>query len=627
MSAPNDSLESLASRIVQETVETWKGHMRKGWEALVRSHRASFSVFAQMQVRLQDQPVAEYLIDLLDDDEKRVRYAAIEALGEVCSSDPAARNALLDQLEGEDPDMRQQVARVLGERGISDPAILESLSDRVHDFHREVRVTSVRALGKIGSSNSKVLESHLKRLHETRTSLPFAATPRPSEVTAWAIRQIGVTEPLVTETLLNQLRENPQEMSPSAMKTLGWAGGSNPEVIEELLDLLDHEAIAEGVLPSTVAEAIGEAIDSNLAVVESLIEQLEDQNWRNRGYAAMALGEIGASNANVLRNLRNQLAYDDQFTEDDEVGEEEKAWICIQTIEALGKIGCPKPEVVRDLMHFLNLQGDGLRKKATEALGKIGASNPQVVRDFALEEHILERLNDRYFLVREVAAEALTEIGSSAQTVVDGLVNRLEVEKSIAFVDIAEALGSIGADGPRAREVLVERLDDQESTIRRASARTLGKIGAADQRAVEALVDRLDDPEWLVRYAAAEALGEIGVSDSPVIKSLANLMNDGGPHVDEAAAEALGKIGVVDLAGLKALAHHLFSEDKSTSRRAGRAIPQLPWHVFSMGQIVEEIQAIPVEDRQGSAEARGAFRIEEREVLFTHWKKLARLPG
>jgi HEAT repeat protein len=613
------ALQSVAQWIARETVETWEQHLRKGQEALVRSHTKSFSGFVQEGIRLPDRPVTEQLSGLLNDDDRKVRHAGIEALGEIGLFDSTTRDALLDQLEEADPNMRQQVARVFGEKSISDPIILEILADWVHDSHRKVRKAATRALGKIGTGNSEVLEALLGQLDETRTSHPFDAE-RPSEVAAWAIRQIDVAEPL-TETLFEQLKENPREMSSAAMKTLGWAGGSNPAVIEAMLDLLD-----KGVMPSTVAEAIGEAVDSELSATKSLTEWLEDQSWRSRGYAAMALGEIGVSNASVLQKLHSQLVNNGQLSENEEIEEEEKAWICIHTIEALGKIGCPKPEVVREIRRFLSLQSDGLRKKATEALGRIGASNPQVVRDFALEEHIQERLKDRDPFVREAAAEALAEIVSSTPTVVDGLIDRLEVEESFAFRKIARALCNIGVDDPRAREVLIARLDDQESTVRYTSAETLGKIGGTDRETTQALIDLLDDERWNVRCAAAKALGEIGAMDPPVVENLARLMNDGSLHVDEAAAKALGKLAATDLTSLRSLANHLLSGEKPACREAGRAFARLPWCVISESQINEEVQAYLTGERRDWPEAQRVYQTEDGEHIIVHWQALARLP-
>jgi len=87
----------------------------------------------------------EFIITKLDDEDKDVRYAAYNALGEI--KDMRAVEPLIAKLDDEDKDVRYAACNALGE--IKDMRAVEPLIAKLDDEDKDVRRVACRALGEI----------------------------------------------------------------------------------------------------------------------------------------------------------------------------------------------------------------------------------------------------------------------------------------------------------------------------------------------------------------------------------------------------------------------------------------------------------------------------------------------
>jgi hypothetical protein len=205
--------------------------------------------------------------------------------------------------------------------------------------------------------------------------------------------------------------------------------------------------------------------------------------------------------------------------------------------EALGKIGDEK--AVEPLIQALEDGYSYVQEEAARALGKIGDKRAVVPLLRASRGYQLGYNLDVSWVARWALGKTLGKIGEPA---VEPLIQALKNEHWSVREGAAEALGEIGST--RAVEPLIQALKDEDSYedsyVRRKAARALGEIRST--RAVEPLIQALKDEDWCVRQEAAEALGKIG--DEKAVEPLIQVLKDEDEgRVLGSAAEALGEIG------------------------------------------------------------------------------------
>jgi HEAT repeat protein len=243
--------------------------------------------------------------------------------------------------------------------------------------------------------------------------------------------------------------------------------------------------------------------------IESLIEDLKDENSNTRESAAMVLGNTGDGQSvePLIEALRD---------EDDDV-RQWAAW-------ALGNIGDNR--AVEPLIGALGDEDRNVRLDAAWALGNIGDSK-------AVEPLIEVLLNDKSSDVQRNAAKALGNIGEPA---LEPLLKMLGNEDGNVRQNAAIALGTIGDS--RAVEPLIAALEGEFVLVRQNAATALGQI--RDARAVEPLIEALlKDTNWDVIKNAAIALGNIG---EPAVEPLFKALEGEGNYVQMRVVMALGYI-------------------------------------------------------------------------------------
>lgn len=176
-----------------------------------------------------------------------------------------------------------------------------------------------------------------------------------------------------------------------------------------------------------------------------------------------------------------------------------------------------------------------IRREAVITLGDMG--------DERCVEPLVRALRDGDWQVRDVAGDALAQVGSPAveavikqlrdwdvrkfairtlgkikdERVLEPLVQQLRSDEF--GEDATDALVELGEP---AVERLITALTDKDELIRRQAIIALGRIG--DPRAVEPLVAMTKDKDWFTRLSAAAALEKIG--DDRGREAIKALLND-----------------------------------------------------------------------------------------------------
>jgi len=202
---------------------------------------------------------AARLIELLQDEDPRIRLTAAQALGKIAAPDTAG--ALLRSLDDADPSVRAMSAWALGRLGeaVLDPAGLE-LVNRLDDPSPAVKLAAAEALGEIGGTQT------------------------------------------IVELLTERLRHADVESRRAAVRALTWleAESAHHALITALSD--SDAQVRQGAVA-----ALGEMVDSrSLPPIRDRL--LKDAHAGVRGEAAFRLGKFGDST--VVPALRSASARD-----------------------------------------------------------------------------------------------------------------------------------------------------------------------------------------------------------------------------------------------------------------------------------------------------------------------------
>jgi len=235
-----------------------------------------------------------------------------------------------------------------------------------------------------------------------------------------------------------------------------------------------------------------------------LINTLSYKHQYVRSAAAKALAEIGAS---AVQSLCTAL-------------EDKNEYVRFYAADVLGEIG--DASAIVSLIDALKDDERIVRKAAAEALGKIG--------DEQAVEPLIARLKDKEGNVHRAATVALIEIRGPA---VKHLCAALKDEDKYVREVAANALGEIGYK--RAAKPLEGVLKDDEQSVRKAAADALEKIGLSDDTSAQAWYAVVKG-DW----TRAISLGSVSIEPITFMLKHGHMT----PTMRSNAANALKKIGL-----------------------------------------------------------------------------------
>lgn len=276
-------------------------------------------------------------------------------------------------------------------------------------------------------------------------------------------------------------------------------------------------------------------------VIDELVQALGDENAEVWSAASWAIGDIPP--AEKVSILLQALENDD--------------WrVRKGAAQALEQLGPEKAaDAVPSLIHSLNKdENTNVRLAVAAALRRMKTAD--AIPAFS------RALNDEDERIRQISAQALTEIGSEAADAVSALIPGLEDEDKAVRWAVAQALAAIGPAAESAVPSLTTALDDEYWRVRQAAAEALQSIGPGAETAVPALIqtteNALIDYHFRLFAAASGALVNIGNKSVP---ALIQVLEEGNVNGRQAAAGVLGAIGPEAADAMPVLTQALTDED------------------------------------------------------------------
>jgi HEAT repeat protein len=257
------------------------------------------------------------------------------------------------------------------------------------------------------------------------------------------------------------------------------------------------------------ADAMGEIGD---AAVPGLIQQLTNNDWRVRKFAAYGLGEAEPQ----MERVQAVIALGERLADANAEVRDQCAW-------ALGEI--EDAAAVPALAGALRQDSDPrVRRRAAWAMGEIEHSSAV--------EALVSVMTDPDLELRKQVVWALGEIESGLA--VDGLVRALADTEVSIRKQAAWALGEI-EDADAVPGLVAALAGDADVSVRSQAAWALGEIES--RAAVDGLIQALKDSDYRVRKQAAWALGEI--EDPTALEPLRAARYDVNVEVREAVARSI----------------------------------------------------------------------------------------
>ncbi len=494
--------------------------------------------------------VIEPLLEALDDANREVQVQATQALVDLGWSDDRVLELLLEALDDTDSAIRKQVIQTLGELGNSEDRVIEPLLEALDDADREVQVQATQALVDLGRSDGRIVEKLIEQL---------GAPEGPAgsiEAVHGMLISLSQSNDRIVEKLAVVLRNANNSSRFRAGIVLAKLVPSNDQALGILVEAVKHPNRGIRFINAYALMSTDQGSQQGIkAMIEILLDVLNDQNGVVHSQVAIVLESLGAGESRVARLLIDILARDSRdFSQIMEVlvdlsqRDNRVIEILIEALDdtygdvrdfglqALINLGQRDERIVELLSEaLLNHPRSGVRLRAVGALGRLGQHDDRVI------EPLITALTDLNSNVRVQAAHALVDLDQSDDRVIEALVEALGDTNSDFGVRaaIVQTLGKLGQHDDRVIEPLITALTDLNSNVQVQAAQALVDLDQSDDRVIEALVEALGDTNSGVRAAIVQTLGKLGQRDDRVIEPLITALTDLNSNVRVQAAQAL----------------------------------------------------------------------------------------
>ena len=518
------------------------------------------------------------LVPLLGADDKDIRLAAAEALGNIGEKASPAVPALVKMLESNDTNALSTAAEALGNIGekasSAVPFLLKLLEYSNTPNNRnaprnypgythqpDAMQDAAKALGNIGeTATSEAVSALVKLLESSDQSAKVQAAEALSEMGEKAAAAIPALTKLLEKEDQSAEPEGP-EVDQDSLGSSGYSevyGYSTSEFVE-------YDSNPD-VRPSA-ARALGKIAENADGVIPALLKMLEsgDQNTKRR--AALALGSMEEKVASAVPALVQLLKSDDKNV---------KRSVAL----ALGKMGEKAASAaVPPLVLLLESDNQLIKLNVAVALSNMGEKAAlkavPVLTKFLESNNAFAELN---------AAEALAKMEEKAAVAaVPTFVKFLKRSNSMYLWRVTYAWENMGEKAAAAVPALIERLESSnQNRDRERIAEALEKIGGKAAAAVPALTKLLESDNQNAKLSAPDspqpyygrpvqnpvpsailALENIGGKAVLSVPTLIKLLESNDAAIQSAAAEALGSMGEKAVSAVPALVNLLEAEDQN----------------------------------------------------------------
>jgi HEAT repeat protein len=265
-----------------------------------------------------------------------------------------------------------------------------------------------------------------------------------------------------------------------------------PALIEALRE--PHGRRSDHEINRCAARALGAIGPDAKEAIPALIAALEHPFATISGEAAEALGSIGSEAQDAIPRLVQKLHHP---ASRHHIVYGTFPWAAGSALGMMGAVAVPW------LVEVLGDESALVRQLAVEALGEIGSTaKPAVPRLLALREDPDEE-------VRSTVLGALREIGWEPDDPLSTWAELLVHGEDRERYEAVQAFRKLGGRALPALSVLIRAVEDEEANIRWRAIAALRNLGPAAQEAVPVLSKALADPNDFVRSYAALALYRI----------------------------------------------------------------------------------------------------------------------
>lgn len=452
------------------------------------------------------------LIAALDDKDEDVRYGAVQALGHLGQSLPAAVQALIASLKSRYANVRSGAAEALGNIGKDAPTVTPALIDALKDEDPAVRRAAVEALGSFGRDASPAVPYLTAIVKETvgesepEYPLAYFATE--------TLKKIGRA---AVPALMLALHNNNAEVRHEAIQALGDLGKDAREAIPVLMPLLRDENIG-----SIAAWEVGKICKEAPEAIPALVTvALHDKNPTVRSNASYGLQALGEASQPAISPIIAALKSSDRELRS-------------EASKTLGQIGKPS---VPALVEALRDRNARTRAGAALAFWHMAEHNPNVIpHDPGITGRAIPALRaalrDSNVVVRYRALLALKELRSNDDSLPHLPIAALADEDESARLRAATDLA--GTDSSLTQRIIDILVSSKEGFYK------LGYVfNKAGKDAVPILAAYLKHPDSHVRTTAASALGEMRQDAKAAVPALIGALEDADRGVQMSAASAL----------------------------------------------------------------------------------------
>ena len=379
---------------------------------------------------------------------------------------------------------RLRAVRELGKLKYLEAA--EPLSHVLNDRSRDIRCAAIEALFQISPKNLSSLIIPLTR-------------DKSADVRLRAARALSncINDELAFEALVSLLYDIKDEVANMAAKSL------SKQPINKLSALIKLFSDNSWKIRSRAAMAITKM---GRPAVEALKAATSDKDSNIRFWAITCLGHLrDRSYTNLLLSK----------LQDSDTG------VRVAALRALREIG--DPNIASKLFEALSQPSEQVRDLVYEILKDFGTHSIP---------YLMDSLSNEYWMGRNLAAQALTDMGNEA---VSPLVAALKCDdKERRFWSI-KILGKMHEKS--AFNEILRFLKDPDSEIRMAALEALSDFG--EPAAIPQIIEKFIDPAWVVRKSASKAITAFEqLAVQPLLKVLVSENED----MKYWALRALGEI-------------------------------------------------------------------------------------
>ena len=455
------------------------------------------------------------LIGLLDDREKKIRLAAIAALGGAGKGRRAdVLAALLPLLSDADEQVHPAVLKTLdgvGRPGRDDGVLLRGFLEKAAPARRAQLIV---ALGKLDL--------------EPGTLVPLLAGALQDEATtvrSLAAQGLGNVGPAARvngfRSLLGLLKDTDEEVVRAATQALARIGEPAAQDVPFLADVLERGSL---LLSARVYAAGGlrrAGKGERKRVLRPLMAALRDDRAALRRVAAAALRDLGPPDVSEVPLLALALESARQPLE-----------LRLYAAWAVGERGRAAVDSGPALVAALRDRDRSLRRAAAAALARVRPRNKATVA--ALAQALDEDDPELRLQVTVALGQLHTVVGAF-----DGLLRALQDEDAEVIGAAAAGLDRLGRPPKEAVVALAAALAARPVHVRIYAAHALARMGADAEEAVPALARAIEDENPAVAVRALLALKAVGPGAAVAVPALVAALEGDSPALRVHAAAAL----------------------------------------------------------------------------------------